>query len=156
MLPFAVVQRRAQENYEIKQVRSESESLSTFGFYWTCWIALGIVWGRHDKFLNVVHYLLPQKTSIPQARWPQQSFQERSLLQQFSWWLGRTNGDWKTGEKQPYILWSLVGFARERFIDSGSIRGTKNTSNAASEDRTHDLGIMRPTRYQLRYSRLIP
>lgn len=25
--------------------------------------------------------------------------------------------------------------------------------NAASEDRTHDLGIMRPTRYQLRYSR---
>ena len=25
---------------------------------------------------------------------------------------------------------------------------------AASEDRTHDLGIMRPTRYQLRYSRL--
>ena len=27
-------------------------------------------------------------------------------------------------------------------------------ANAASEDRTHDLGIMRPTRYQLRYSRL--
>ena len=27
--------------------------------------------------------------------------------------------------------------------------------NAASEDRTHDLRIMRPTRYQLRYSRLI-
>ena len=27
-------------------------------------------------------------------------------------------------------------------------------TNAASEDRTHDLGIMRPTRYQLRYSRL--
>ena len=26
-------------------------------------------------------------------------------------------------------------------------------TNAASEDRTHDLGIMRPTRYQLRYSR---
>ena len=25
---------------------------------------------------------------------------------------------------------------------------------AASEDRTHDLRIMRPTRYQLRYSRL--
>ena len=25
--------------------------------------------------------------------------------------------------------------------------------NAASEDRTHDFGIMRPTRYQLRYSR---
>ena len=28
------------------------------------------------------------------------------------------------------------------------------STNAASEDRTHDLGIMRPTRYQLRYSRL--
>ena len=26
-------------------------------------------------------------------------------------------------------------------------------SNAASEDRTHDLRIMRPTRYQLRYRR---
>ena len=28
-------------------------------------------------------------------------------------------------------------------------------ANAASEDRTHDLGIMRPTRYQLRYSRTV-
>ena len=27
-------------------------------------------------------------------------------------------------------------------------------TNAASEDRTHDLRIMRPTRYQLRYRRL--
>ena len=28
-------------------------------------------------------------------------------------------------------------------------------TNAASEDRTHDLRIMRPTRYQLRYSRVL-
>ena len=28
------------------------------------------------------------------------------------------------------------------------------TKNAASEDRTHDLRIMRPMRYQLRYCRL--
>ena len=32
-------------------------------------------------------------------------------------------------------------------------RCTLKSANAASEDRTHDLGIMRPTRYQLRYSR---
>jgi hypothetical protein len=38
---------------------------------------------------------------------------------------------------------------QSRFHISGRSR------NAASEDRTHDLRIMRPTRYQLRYSRLI-
>ena len=32
--------------------------------------------------------------------------------------------------------------------------GTKLEGNAVSEDRTHDLRIMRPTRYQLRYHRL--
>ena len=29
-----------------------------------------------------------------------------------------------------------------------------STRNAVSEDRAHDLRIMRPTRYQLRYDRL--
>ena len=29
-------------------------------------------------------------------------------------------------------------------------------TNAVSEDRTHDLRIMRPTRYQLRYHRHVP
>ena len=34
---------------------------------------------------------------------------------------------------------------------AGAARGSNE--NAASEDRTHDLRIMRPTRYQLRYCR---
>ena len=34
------------------------------------------------------------------------------------------------------------------------IANGKLTQNAVSEDRTHDLRIMRPTRYQLRYHRL--
>ena len=35
------------------------------------------------------------------------------------------------------------------------LRPSRFISNAASEDRAHDLRIMRPTRYQLRYSRLM-
>ena len=62
----------------------------------------------------------------------------------------------KLGKNSHTYCDLLLVLQRERFIDSGSMRGTKDTSNAASEDRTHDLGIMRPTRYQLRYSRLIP
>ena len=34
-----------------------------------------------------------------------------------------------------------------------SVLGSAAAKYAASEDRTRDLGIMRPTRYQLRYSR---
>ena len=34
------------------------------------------------------------------------------------------------------------------------MRGPGHAAHAASEDRSHDLRIMRPTRYQLRYHRL--
>ena len=36
------------------------------------------------------------------------------------------------------------------------IQACLELENAAGEDRTHDLRIMRPTRYQLRYCRLHP
>ena len=34
------------------------------------------------------------------------------------------------------------------------LEGEGSNGDAVSEDRTHDLRIMRPTRYQLRYHRL--
>ena len=45
---------------------------------------------------------------------------------------------------------SQTGWARQF-----RTRSTHLTRNAVSEDRTHDLRIMRPTRCQLRYSRLL-
>ena len=38
-------------------------------------------------------------------------------------------------------------------LSAGAPTSRADMEHAESEDRTHDLGIMRPTRYQLRYFR---
>ena len=78
----------------------ESESFSIFGFYWTCWTNFEILWGRHAKLLNVVQYILSQKTSTSQEKWPPQSFQKWLLLRQISWWLRGTNAEWELRTKR--------------------------------------------------------
>ena len=53
---------------------------------------------------------------------------------------------------QPVVANLRAEAQRSCFLDGGEA-AADTSANAASEDRTHDLRIMRPMRYQLRYCR---
>ena len=56
--------------------------------------------------------------------------------------------------RSPPRIWQKGRHTEPRARAPRSRRRATKRKNAASEDRTHDLRIMRPTRCQLRYSRL--
>ena len=130
------------------------------------------------KFCGVFLAQLCSDAATDEACWPHQPRSHccwpRELTQCTRWW---TRGHCQSmirrclcaSRQHPSTIQPHIStITQKRSMDGGGVAQrrlslefflgtvfTKRGSYAASEDRTHDLRIMRPTRCQLRYSRLV-